>query len=431
MAAISELSEYVIEATSRTLLNCLDRYLPDNEYRGYFKWALSEENPHGGLFRRNIALTQLGNLTAEMLQNLPGPGSWSTLIAHAVPVNVYQIFEVISDNLGLGLAGKSSDESVDQRSLLLAFNTVAATDLKDPTTVPAAELLAHLKDTSAHFSGFVLSLTEKYQHVTAEEYENRTGLATAESLQLNIWSGLVANIESGRDVLVAIGETCTESHVRAKTIERYEAVNQTLTSGSMSREELVSNSRRAILVTPTLGYFASVFGEVLNSDPGYLRALDDGSLMAALDTASLLVRLQNDIGTGLLGMRDADRSDLFASLAKEICNYSSAIELVSRAARHPRLNRFRKDIANGEFNICLYDVYKVDDVGDGLSILLDNLQYFGNMYSHQIVALRQHLDKLGRQLHDRRIIEVTRRFVRFHQNLYSYPYDTLAGDYAI
>jgi hypothetical protein len=170
---------------------------------------------------------------------------------------------------------------------------------------------------------------------------------------------------------------------------------------------------------------------VLNSDPGYLRALDDGSLMAALDTASLLVRLQNDIGTGLLGMRDADRSDLFASLAKEICNYSSAIELVSRAARHPRLNRFRKDIANGEFNICLYDVYKVDDVGDGLSILLDNLQYFGNMYSHQIVALRQHLDKLGRQLHDRRIIEVTRRFVRFHQNLYSYPYDTLAGDYAI
>jgi hypothetical protein len=81
MAAISELSEYAIEATSRTLLERLDRYLPDNEYRGYFKWALSEENPHGGSFRRNIALTQLGNLTAEMLWNLPGPGDWLFVIS--------------------------------------------------------------------------------------------------------------------------------------------------------------------------------------------------------------------------------------------------------------------------------------------------------------------------------------------------------------
>jgi hypothetical protein len=431
MPAISELSEYAIETTSRTLLDHLDRYLPDDEYRGYFKWALSEANPYEVLFRRNIALTQLGNLTAEMLWNLPGPGDWSTLVAHAIPVNVYQIFEVVSDNLGLGLAGNDPHESVDQRNLLLDFNAVAVTDLKDPSAVPATELLAHLKDRSARFSGFALSLTEKCQHVTAAEYENCTGLATAESLQHNIWSGLIANVESGRDVLVAIGETRAEPHLRAKTIERYEAVNQTLTLGSMSRNELVSNSRSAILVTPTLGYFAAVFGEILTSDPGYPQALDDGSLMAVLDTASLLVRLQNDIGTGLLGMRHDDRSDLFASLAKEISNCSSAIEFVSRATQHPRLNRFRKDIANGEFNICLYDVYKADAVGEGLSILLDNLQYFGNLYSDQTIALRQQLDRLSRQLHDRRIIEVTRRFVRFHQNLYSHPYDTLAGDYAI
>jgi 1-deoxy-D-xylulose-5-phosphate synthase len=43
----------------------------------------------------------------------------------------------------------------------------------------------------------------------------------------------------------------------------------------------------------------------------------------------------------------------------------------------------------------------------------------------------QHLDKLGRQLHDRRIIEVTRRFVRFHQNLHSGPSNALNADYAI
>jgi hypothetical protein len=431
MAGIGEVREYVIEATSRALLDRLDRYLPDNEYREYFRWALSEQNPYRGLFRRNIALTQLGNLTAAMLWNLPGPRNWPTLVAHAVPVNVYQVFEVISDNLGLGLAGKKPAESADQRQLLLDFNTAAASDLKDPTAAPAAQLLADLKDSSAHFSGFALSLTDKYQLLTAKEYENRTGRAKAESLQHNIWSGLVANVESGRDVLTAIGETHTEPQVRAKTIERYEAVNQTLTAESMSRQELVSTSRKAILVTPTLGYFAAIFGEILNYDPGYLRALNDGSLITALDTASLLVRLQNDIGTGLLAMHHADRTDLFANLAKKICHCSTAIELVSRAADHPQLNRFRKDIANGEFNICLCEVHTIDGVDKGLSILLDNLKYFADMYAQQAAVLRQHLDTLGRQLHDRRTIEVTRRFLRFHHNLYSHPYDTIAGDYAI
>jgi hypothetical protein len=431
MVTMADVRDYAIATTSKALVYNLDRYLPDDHYREYFRWALSGENPRRDLFRRNIGVTQLGNLTAAMLWDVPGPGDWLTLVEHAVPVNVYQVFEVVSDNLGLGLAGKSHGETADQRKLLLDFNTAAASDLRYPSSVPATELLDHLKDPSENFSGFALSLTQRHQGLTVKEYENCKGIAAYDSLQRNIWSGLIANVESGRDVLAAIGETYSEPHVRAKTIERYKAVNDTLNSAFMSRDEVISNSRNAILVTPTLGYFAAVFAELLTSDPGYWRALDDGSAIATFDTASLLVRLQNDIGTGLLRMRDADRSDLFARLAKELPSSGGIIELLSRAAFHPLLNRFRKDIANGEFNICLHQLYEVNDLGEGLLILLDNLKFFSDMYRAQSASLERRLIWLKQRIHDRRIIELTRRFVRFHEKLYSHAYDTIDGDYAI
>ncbi|WP_062989193.1 hypothetical protein [Nocardia anaemiae] len=64
-------------------------------------------------------------------------------------------------------------------------------------------------------------------------------------------------------------------------------------------------------------------------------------------------------------------------------------------------------------------------------MFVDALDYYADLYRSQSETLAQRLSDLEAILSDRRIIEVTRRFVRFHQTLYSHRYDDLAGDYAI
>ncbi|WP_406274329.1 hypothetical protein OH799_00940 [Nocardia sp. NBC_00881] len=429
-----EYRQDAVQTTRQELIERLERYMPDTDQRAYYRWALSDRNPDRKLFSRIIALTQLGNLTAAMLTGLQGRDDWPILLRHAIPVNLYQIFEVVSDNLGIGLAAVRSDEQSDVRDLVLEFNAVAADDLRHPTGRPATELLADLRPHSAHISSFDQSLTSRYQAQLVDRYLATTRLRLARGvLERTVWSGLVANLESGRDVLAAIAGTRGEPLVRAKTVERYRAVDRTLLAQYLSRDDLVDTGRQAILVAPTLGYFATVFGEISHTDPGYLETLADGTLVAAFDTASLIVRLQNDIGTPLLLMSRQQRSALVQTLRLSfaVVDTHTAIDLLTRAADHPVLNRFRKDLLNGEFNICLYDLYRIDDIDEGLAAFMDGLDYFADLYARHRTLLHQQLDDLDCRLHDRRITEVTRRFVAFHEKLYSHRYDTLVGDYAI
>ncbi|MFG1795388.1 hypothetical protein [Nocardia sp. NPDC049149] len=418
-----------VAATQAALLDQLDRYLPDPDYRAYFRWALSEQNPQRALFTRIIALTQLGNLTAAMLADLPGPDDWPTLVRHAIPVNVYQVFEVVSDNLGIGLALVAPDEPSETRDLLLHFNAVAAADLRTPTKRPAVELLAPLRARSERISAFTQSLRPDEHARIVDAYADSTGHASAR-LERSVWSGLVANLESGRDVLSAIAGTSAEPQVRAQTIERYRAVDRTLRESRLGRDDLVDICRNAILVTPTLGYFAAVFGELSHLDSGYLAAVADGSLFAAFDTAAVLVRLLNDIGTPLLQMSRDQRHVLLSEL---LLRYpaDTVITVLAKAIEEPALNRFRKDLAHGEFNVCLHPLLRVDDLDEGLTELTDGLDHFAELYARRSTLLDQQLAELGQRLHDGRILEVTRRFVDFHRRLYTHRYDTLAGDYAI
>ncbi|MBB5915351.1 hypothetical protein BJY24_004263 [Nocardia transvalensis] len=417
-----------VDVTRQELLVRLDRYLPEPDYREFFAWALSADNPDRALFTRIIALTQLGNLTGELLAGLSGADEWPALLRHAVPVNLYQIFEVVSDNLGIGLAEPGARP--EARALLRDFDAVAAGDLRHPSTRPVAGLLAPLRSRCDRVSGFAQSLTAEYQRKIRDRYlADRAPAVAPDALEYSVWSGLVANLESGRDVLAALAGTAGEAAVRAATIERYTAVDRTVLGLDRSREELLDTGSKAILVTATLAYFATVFGELSGADPGYPAALDDGSLVAAFETAAALVRLQNDIGTPLLRMTRADRSDLFESLRDG--RASNPLSTLRAAANEPALNRFRKDLEHGEFNICLGMMRTADDPGEGLRVLIDDLDYFAERYARLRRELDRQLTALDRRLRDRRGIELTRRFVDFHERLYSHRYDTLDGDYAI
>lgn len=406
------------------LAGMLERYIPAEGYRDYYRWALSADNPRRSLFCRIIALTQLANMTTAVLGDIGGPDSWQVLVRHALPVNVYQIFEVISDNLGLGL---STDPS-PVRDLLVGFNAVSAADLRERTGRPATELLASLREPAGAVSAFEQSLAGSWHATVARDYLAVTGRTGGAALEHSIWSGLVANIESGRDVLDALAGTAAEQELRDRTIDRYQAVTRTLCPPPLCRDDLVRTSGQTILVTPTLGYFAAVFGELLGRDRGYDAALADGSLMEMFDTASLLVRLLNDIGTPLLRISAGERETLLRGWRQRHPD-STAIDALALASDEPELNRFRKDILNGEFNICLYGV----DQADGWRTFADNLAFFADLHARTEILFGQRLATLDRRLTDHRTTEMTRRFVRFHEGLYTHAYDdaALAGDYAV
>ncbi|WP_344306222.1 hypothetical protein [Fodinicola feengrottensis] len=411
----------------------LDRYLPDTTHRDYFRWALSDQNPDQALFCRIIALDQLAHLTTAVLSDIGGNDDWPTLVNQALPVNLYQVFEVVSDNLSLGLADVRADDDSELRDLVVAFDTVAADDLCHPTSRPATELLAHLKAPTHQVSSFAQSLAERFHSTIAQKYAASVGNLDLDVLEHTVWSGLVANIESGRDVLAALAGTHAEPAMRARTIERYEAVDRTLTTLRLSRDDLVLTSTQTILVTPTLGYFGTVFGEILGDDPGYHAALDDGSLLAAFDTGSLLVRLQNDIGTPLLLMPRTERTAFLQHLRDRAEPLDTAISLLTKAVNEPVLNRFRKDLLNGEFNICLYEVYRSDSLRTGMDAFANGLDFFADLYARNKVAFGEQLTDLDGRLHDHRTTVMARRFVDFHEKMYTQAYDDydMAGDYAV
>ncbi|MEU7219854.1 hypothetical protein [Nocardia iowensis] len=434
MTSIEERRAELVEATRAELVEKIARYLPEPEVRAYYTWALSTANPERELFTRIIALTQLGNLTARILNQLPGPQDWSTVRRYTVSMNIYQIFEVISDNLAIGLGSVRPGAMSTTRNALVAFNTIMAAELRHPSKRDAAALLADLRGPCAETSTFVQSLTAGDQARMVAQYIATTGTeATERVLEHSTWSGLAANLQSGRDVLAAIAGTHGEPFMRAKLIERYEAVNRTLTCDRLSRTELVETGGQAILATPTLGYYATVFGEIDHPDHGYREALRDGTLITALDTASVLVRLLNDIGTPLLTMARQRRTELIRDLQQRnlTTDANDAVTLLTRTTDAVAFNRIHKDVINGEFNVCLYDVYRCHGLTDGLAALLDNLNFFADLYTRQRMTLAMQLIRLDRRLRDRRITEVTRRFVAFHEQLYSHRYDSLAGDYAI
>lgn len=428
---------YVRTVICDQLLHDLDRLVPEPEYRRYLRWALSGENPKRDLFTRIMAINQLADLTTALLTGIGGPDDWSTLVGFSTPVNVYQVFEVVSDNIALGLAGAPAGVRSEQRELLMAFDAVAVADLAAPAGRPVAELIAHLREPAGKISGFEQSLAREQHSRIARHYGASTGAPDLHAVEHSVWSGLVANLESSRDLLATIAGTQAEPVVRAGTVARYEAVDTTLISARPSRADRARTSARTILVAPTLAYFAGIFCEVLGGDAGYVDALADGTLLAAFDTASLLVRLQNDIGTPLLRMSMPERAALLEGLPARFpaptASADTVVALLTRASAVPQLNRFRKDLLHGEFNVCLDEVHGIEGLAAGMAAFRDALEFFVDLYAGTARQFAAQLAELDRRLSDRRTVVLARRFVDYHESLYVNAYDGVVqvGDYAI
>jgi hypothetical protein len=425
----------LLEATLVGLEQSVNQHMPAGLQRDFYLWALSPDNPYQNEFLQTTGVLQLVNLTARLLDGLVDGHDWKRLAECSVPINIYQTFEIISDNLAIGLVRLGRDQQTLQRHLLYRFNNFMTERLKGDRT-PASQLLGPMQSDAAEISSFAQSLNHAMRLKCAQAYLEQHSDLSLDHLEYALWPLLVANVET----CVALADTLdayqTGSMVREGLVNRYQAVNRSLEARNMSLMELANIGAHSILVVPSLGYSVAVLAEMIRPNPRYHRVLEDGTLTEALYSAALLIRLLNDLGGGVLHQSDAQRHMMVNALLRTYQRNAQTLNtislvLLSYLDGDNLLTRIHKDLFHGEFNIALYNLKNIQSVPDAIHVFGNNLAYFTRLYSEHYLRLEQSLDAITHRLNDKTVSTLIRRFVEFHAKLYSNHYTTVTGEYAI
>jgi hypothetical protein len=404
--------------------------MPPSALRDYYLWGLDPDRSYHESFLRAIGVSQLANLTVMLLDGLVEDDDWSALLPHAAAMNVYQVYEVISDNLGIGVLDLLDNPDPDpavQRDLLRGFNAAMVRRLHG-SPEPAAALLAELADSAAQFSALDHSLASETHHRLAAAF-GKPG-----EVEFGLWPALVANIESCVALVDRLDGSPIGEEVRDGLVLRYSAVSRALCGRHLPLVELAAVGAQAILVVPTLGYYVGVLTELGKPVPAIVEVVQDGTLPEALYDAAVLVRLLNDLGPAILQADPRPRRALLRALhtAYQAApdRYPDIGPLLLDAAPAKMGARLRKDLRHREFNVCLYGLRHATSVPEALVTFADSVDYFARLYTVHHNRLGRALDRLTVRLGDARVSTLVERFVQFHEKLYARPHTVASGDYA-
>jgi hypothetical protein len=411
-------------ATTDALRDSVRRQMPAGPLRDYFRDALDPTWPGHPTFTRAIGLNQLVRLYASLVGGLVDDAIAPKVADLLARLVVYQTYEIISDNLGLGLFGQRppSPAAAGRRRLVRSFNAAMTVRLRGGGRGAAAALGPERRRAS-RVSPVEQSLAEgTHRRLMAQ----LTGAGSAAGAERDVWPALVANIEAAVDVAATVAGTPLGGAVRDGLVERYRAVDRTLSDRHLSRLELAALGAHSVLVVPTLAYGVAVIADLGHPVPGLAEVVTDGSLPAALHDAALMSRLLNDVGPGLLRLGRAARRDAMRRVRAESAGRDLADSLAG-----PRFTRLVKDLTHGEFNICLYAARRATGPADAFAALEADLDCFAGLYALHRRSLGASLDRITGRLGDPRPATLIGRFVRFHARLYAHPYQQPAGEYAV
>ncbi|GAA1417754.1 hypothetical protein ACFQZ4_26650 [Catellatospora coxensis] len=429
----------LLAATCSALTETVRRHMPAGPYRDFTAWAYSAENPRRHEYLQSTGVIQLVTMNTRMLTGLVEEDDWPAMLHHAGRMNAYQVFEVVSDDLAIGLGHPVLDAAQTRRlDLIGALNRAMLQALAPGRNTPAMLLLSGpARDAARHASGFEQSLVKSKRAGMAEDYARHVGADAPllQDVEYGLWAALVANVESCRDLMDGIDGTPTASLVRQGLADRYRAVERTLRAEHLSRLDLASLGGQSILVLPTLAYFVCVLNDLLAPAPENRAVLADGTLSDLLSDAALLVRLQNDLGTRLLRMPAVQQHALINRISRacDADGRDTAEAALDQLATDPdpAFNRLQKDILNGEANIALWHARRAPDATSTLTALSDSLTYHAALYALHSARLAASLAALDARLPNRRATTLIDRFVRFHERMYSHPHTNPLGEYAI
>ena len=416
----------LLDGTVAAVTAAVRDQMPVGPTRDFYLWCLRPDNPGRHQFLQIFGVNQLVRLTCQLLDGFVDDAQWPELVTHSTPLGVYLTFEVVSDNLAIGVLPPDRRPTADiQRGVLCGFNAAMVRRLTgDPR--PGAELLARQRASIARLSAYAHSLTGDAQHALARAWGGDSG---ARDVELDTWAVLAANIDS----CAYIADTMATQHcgqlLREGLVNRYWAVTRTLCTEFSGPPELAVLGAHSILVAPTLAYYVIVLAERLRPNPRLRALVHDGSLDEAFYDAALLVRLLNDIGTPLLEQPAARHRLLSAAAAAPGGLFPW---LLARAAHDVALTRLAKDLRHGEFNVALFRPRHAEaDPADQVAQLVRALTYFAALYVTHTARLRASLAAMAVRLGDASISRLIDGFVQFHRRLYAHDYTTPEGEYAI
>jgi hypothetical protein len=434
----------LLVTSSEAVIDAAERHMPAGPYRDFTVWAFSTDNPRQADVHQATGLIQIVNLNIMLFDGVVADEDWPTMLYYAAQLSAYQIYEVISGSLGMGLGRLALDDSGLQRlALIRGLQNAMSQALAPDNRQPAVLLLSGpVRQAAAQASGFELSLAGATHATIAEEYvqwcrEAGRPEPTAQDLEYGLWAALIANVETCRGLLEGLVGTVTLPLLRQGLLDRYRAVERTLWATHLDRLELSVLGAHSILVSPSLAYAICVMYEVLVPLPAYPSVISDGSLGDAIIEASLLIRLQNDIGPHLLRMPPGQRAVLLSTVARRSAETGCVtaddlLDLLLRVGRDdPSFTRLDKDLARGETNVALWHPRRARDAVSALSALSDSLAFFAAQHDQHSARLATCLAALDDRLGDQRASVIIRRFVQFHDRMFGLPHTEKTGEYAI
>ncbi|KYF95307.1 hypothetical protein BE20_46010 [Sorangium cellulosum] len=423
----------ILDAT----IDCAKRSLqtmPDCTYRAYCSWILDADDPLRDRWLQLVGVNGLIRLTVGLLDGIVRGNEWERLAGYAASINVQQTYEVVSDNLAIGLAHprEGDDQFATRRALLRAFDGAMIERLKGSPR-SAQQLLLPVEPMARRISAFEQSLSpDKHRALTDAFLCERAGVSR-EELEYSVWPSLIANVETTYDLARTTASCRMGEMVTQGLISRYEGVDSLLEEPRMTFSERLRASTGAIMVIPTLAYYVAVLAEMIRPSSGLSIAIDEGLLTSALHDAALQVRLLNDVGPRLLAQTDGERrvlmDSLKASAARSDARTLDALLFESLKEWAPLFTRIRKDVLHREFNLCVHD-YSTD-VADALPVFEEELACAAREYHRSRARLASSTSELDALLGDAAVGRLIRRFVEFHETLYMRDYDDPLGEYAV
>jgi hypothetical protein len=389
----------------------LATHMPESPFRHFALWATSSQNPRRDDWLQVFGIIQLVRLTAAIFESC-GSAIDDQIVHASVPISVYFAHEISSDNLEIGLLTAQGAQAKVRRQLLLTFNTAMEERLRG-SAQSAERLLLGCKQLASEVSCFQQTLVSNKYQLIAQSYAQNSGRAPAE-LEFSFWPQLVANIESCKEVADSMPD---EPALRIGLINRYRAVTELLHDEFESVSHHLRASADAILVAPTLIYYA----RLLRADA------DRGTLVEAAFNAAVLVRLLNDLGSPML-IDHEQRAQFLSELVRSSRTATGSLPQLLKACLPrfgPLLARLHKDATHGEFNLGLYRLETLP-ASAALWPFRARLEHLARLYECHRANLSALLAALPAS-----VSRLISRFVQFHEALYARPHTSEAGEYSV
>lgn len=431
----------ILDASVKYICSNIEQFAPEGAVKSFLLWLLNPNSPHYSDYLQISGINKMAELGTYWLSGIFDLRTTESLADYLGALNAYFFFEVVSDNLAMGLARPAEDDSEwqNRKEILLHFNAVMEKKLSG-SSQSAFQLLEPLVDKINTISCFDQSLTSGEIKNFANAFLKLNPSYSMLALNKSAMTYLILNIES---CLYCLNLFADKPQIKTLLLQslnsRYQAVSSLLQmKNSTSLSLLTQWGLYSILVVPTLLYLIAALDKIKPSHQ-LTTITNDGLILKALEAAAVNIRLLNDIGTHLLQMSSQDilklQNNIYNLFKDYDCYQSENIFvflkfLAAHQDFYHLFARIRKDIEHREFNISLDNLYNDDNFDKNFDRFFDNIKFFANLYQEKRNELGELFTSLNDLLQDDSIGQLIMKMVVFHEQLYAREFENNQGDYA-